>query len=681
MNHQRTTLFLSALFTVFTCSNIHAIPQDLFSLSLEELMNIKVSSTSYFDQTLMEAGNSVTHVEPARWKELGARNMGELLNTMPSTISPQGLASPRVTSIRGYFNSNSNTGIATRLDDVPINKFRSSTGMLGIDGVDLSALSSVELIRGPGSAMHGTDAFHGVLSLNTHTPTEPTLNTDVEMGTEEYIAGSALSHVSDDKQSVTTLLSHRKLGNQSLRYPYTDPNTGQLEHGKRSNELESTNLIIKYTASPNNRTQLYANGYLINMDANQLPGIGYALGGADMEDQDWSDYRSQINLLKLGFTHKSTNQSDLSVFAYYWEIDDIYNADFRKTFLQVSVKEQREESHWGLQAINRHTFQNGANLAYGYEYRTASLDKFVITELDNDGNLSEIQRDEAGAESDTHSLMLDGRYPFSTFRLGTTQIVYGVRFDEYDEFDLQTSPRLGLIQNIDNSSVVKLLYGHAFRAPNPLERFGSEQIAPNFDLQPEKLNTIELIFQTQYQHWFTSFTLFSNRWHDTIRNVDLEPPVGGFATQLQNTGKNKAYGFEVETAARWNTFRMDVMLSHVRSKNLDNGRYFNAFPDWMLNWGLGYSINTHWDIYTMTRYHHRKQASEVFGAATTSDQGSATFLRTDLVLALAVSPSLTTRMTIRNLFGRDNFYPSYFDHDKGIPDNGVNVSLAATWRL
>ncbi|RLP53195.1 MAG: TonB-dependent receptor [Ketobacter sp.] len=681
MKQHFVTKLITTISIQFFSVSLFAHERDLFSISLEELMDIKVTSTSYFDQTRMDASSSVTHSDPAHWQELGVRTLGELLNNMPSTISPQGFASSRVTSIRGFFDFNSNSGIATRLDDIPVNKLRSGTGMLGIEGFDLATLSNVELIRGPGSAMHGADAFHGVISMQTYAPTEATKTVQLEAGTEQDGAGSVLAHFEGEQQGLTAVLSQRKLGDQALQYEYNEPALGQVRSGERSNELEISNLVVKYSAHVRTGTELYANAYLFNMDANQLPGIGATLGEPGMADKDWSYYRSLTSLMKLGMNHQWSDQSKFSVFGYYWKNEDVYNTDFRDTVLGVNVEEQRQESHWGLQAINRHSFDNGANLAYGYEYRGAVLDEFNVTALDNSGSLIEVQREEAGTESDSHSLLLDGRYPLYLFDLGKTEIVYGLRLDEFEEFDLQTSPRLGLLQHLNDRTVIKLLYGQAFRAPNLLERFGSEQIAANDDLQPEALETIELVLQTQFEHLFAGITLFANDWSDAIRTEALDVPVNGVDFQFQNTGQNKAYGFELETLARWNKFRFDTMLSHVRSKNDDTGEYFDAFPDWMLNIGVGYTFNANWDLYTSTRYHHRKQAAEVFSAAAMANQGPETFLRTDIVLAWMVSSSLTTRMTIRNLFNRDDFQPGYMGQVKGVPDNGINLSLSASWHL
>ncbi|MGB3623644.1 MAG: hypothetical protein WBA20_20035, partial [Ketobacter sp.] len=57
--HFVTKLITTISIQCFSVS-LFAHERDLFSISLEELMDIKVTSTSYFDQTRMDASSSVT---------------------------------------------------------------------------------------------------------------------------------------------------------------------------------------------------------------------------------------------------------------------------------------------------------------------------------------------------------------------------------------------------------------------------------------------------------------------------------------------------------------------------------------------------------------------------------------------------------------------------------------------
>mgnify|MGYP001453229510 CR=1 FL=1 len=72
----------------------------------------------------------------------------------------------------------------------------------------------------------------------------------------------------------------------------------------------------------------------------------------------------------------------------------------------------------------------------------------------------------------------------------------GFRHDQYSTFGGTTNPRVGLISTWGKTTV-KLLYGQAFRAPNPFEQFYTANTTwkANPNLQPERIKTYELIVE------------------------------------------------------------------------------------------------------------------------------------------------------------------------------------------
>lgn len=654
--------------------------ENLFDLSLEELMQITVSSTSYFDQPLMESASSVSYSNKARWDELGVRNIGELLNTQTSTVATPGYSKTRVIAIRGYYNYSIDTGVATLLDDVPINLLRYGTGSQSIDGFDLASLDSVELIRGPGSSLHGSDAFHGVLSMSTVAHGKSGVDTRFTAGTEDEQAASLVSRYSDDRQNLTTALAFRKIGDQALEYPYVDPITYQPETGTRSNSLENHNLVIKYRVATTDQTQYYLSGYHMQLDADQLTGLGRRLGADNMQDQDWSDYDSHLSLVKAGLDHQHNTHISSSVFAYYLRFEDESVVDLREAvtpfaFSQVTTT---KEHHWGLKAVNRHTFVAGSNLAYGYAYHQSNNDEFAITRTLTTGTRLYEDTPQKNAEENNHSLFVDGRYRFQLFGDQLSTFVYGTRLDNYKHFDWQNSPRLGLIHNLDERHAAKLILGRSYRKPNTFEMYGSSNVVGNLDLEPETLDNIELVLQQTGTNLFSSITLFKNRWYDSIRVESYPTAANGILGKFENTDENESWGLELEVMGTWNRLRLDANASHIKSKNVDLDVAYEAFPDWMLNLGLGYQLSTQWDLYILNRYQHRRAASEPeYGVEPHLESDD--FYRTDLTLSWIPAPNLVTRLAIRNLLDRENFMPGYSDRLAGSPDNGINGSLSVEW--
>lgn len=659
-------------------STAGARDRDLFALSVEDLMMVTVTSTSYFDETILSSANSVSSVSALQWDERGSRNLGELLNTLPSTLAVPTNGGTRTLAIRGYFHTN--TAVSVRLDDVPMNKLNPGNSLEDLDGYDLDTLQTVELIRGPGSAMHGADAFHGVLSLQTLEPDRNGAILRTSLGSEEYGAASTSGRWGDGRQHVTASVAYRGIGDQDLAYPYTDPDTGQQEEGTRSNSLENTNLLLKYSVQPTAATRLYANTYLFNLDADELPALGRAIANQSfLKDLDHTQMNSETRLLKLGMEHQISGSNLLSVSGFGWQNSSQFYGDFRTTPIQIINDEQRDESRYGVQILDRYRFSDSAHLALGFEYNESTMEKHITTQIDASGVMRQdnFRNPDTGYKRRLDSLIIDGRAPLPWDSL---EVVYGGRLDDYSDFDQQFSPRLGLLHTTHDQAVLKILYGHAYRAPNLSEMFGSEQLQPNFDLEAEEMDSLELVYQKQTRHWFSTLTLFRNWWSEAIRGAQVEEPMEGFLYQFRNTGRNEAQGVEAETQARWEQARLSLAASYVRSENVDSGEVFSAFPEWMLDVGWGYRFSAQWDVYINNRLLLRDAASAPVIPGDPIEPAD-DYFRTDLEVAWSPTDALITRAAVRNLFDRTNYLPSFLYHESGIPDNGIGLTLALELQL
>jgi outer membrane cobalamin receptor len=116
-----------------------------------------------------------------------------------------------------------------RFDDVPMNKVREGTALTELDAFDLETLSRFEVLRGSGSALHGNDAFHGVLSVQSLSFDESTASASAgfgQSGEHQLSLAGASQHANS---SWTAALASRDTGDAGLEYPYVDPRDGQAE--------------------------------------------------------------------------------------------------------------------------------------------------------------------------------------------------------------------------------------------------------------------------------------------------------------------------------------------------------------------------------------------------------------------------------------------------------------------
>ncbi|MFZ2269553.1 MAG: TonB-dependent receptor [Azonexus sp.] len=145
----------------------------------------------------------------------------------------------------------------------------------------------------------------------------------------------------------------------------------------------------------------------------------------------------------------------------------------------------------------------------------------------------------------------------------------GVRYDHYSDFGSTTNPRLALVWEARHDLTAKLMYGTAFRAPSFVEQYatGNPIALGNPALTPEKITTLEGVVTWQARHNLqTSLSLFQHEISSIISQTD--------ATYL-NTGKQKGSGGEFEIT--WDAGSSLRLSGHYAyQKNIDQATGHDA---------------------------------------------------------------------------------------------------------
>ena len=138
----------------------------------------------------------------------------------------------------------------------------------------------------------------------------------------------------------------------------------------------------------------------------------------------------------------------------------------------------------------------------------------------------------------------------------------GLRYDNYSDFGSTTNPRLALVWEARHDLTAKLMYGTAFRAPSFIEQYatGNPIALGNPSLSPEKITTFEGVVTWQARMDLqTSLSLFQHEISSIISQTD--------ATYL-NTGKQKGSGGEFEVT--WDAgSRLRLSGHYAYQKNID----------------------------------------------------------------------------------------------------------------
>ncbi len=508
----------------------------LLSLDLEALGAIKIDTVfgaSKSTEKVTDAPSSVTIVTREEIARFGYRTLSDVLRAVRSFDVTYD-RNYSYTGVRG-FNSLGDYGSRTLLliDGHRMNDPIYDTTAVGTEGfLDVDLIERVEFIRGPGSALYGTNAFFGVINVITRSGASVnTVESSASGGSFEtysgrFTLGKKLTNGLEYLLSGTTYASE---GPARLFYP--EFNTPETNRGIASHQDGDR---FWYTLGKVSYGDFTLQGGYVTRDKN-VPTASYGtVFNAPSTTVDSRGY------LELRYAHLTANGWTLTGRAAYDTYDyhgqSVYDTDTG----QVVNDDSARARWWGLEAGASRTFFNCFRFALGTELRQST----TLRQRNYDGSPFASYLDVAG-EQFVLGAYADGRWEITK----ALSISAGVRWDRYDSFGETVNPRAALIWKPREGTTLKLLYGEAFRAPNiyQLDYTGPGQRA-NPALQPETIRTYEAVAE-QYlgPHWRGSVSLFRNEIFGLIDATD----DGQDLVIFTNSGDARVHGVEAEIEGKW----------------------------------------------------------------------------------------------------------------------------------
>jgi outer membrane cobalamin receptor len=632
---------------------------DLVDYSLEELLQVNVRIASRIPTTVLDAASSVEVIPEDRWRRRGARNIGDVLATVPGISVTPALGGAEAFAVRGYSRSTSLLGVLVSYDGVPLNDLFRAAPTLNLPGLNLGAIDEIQLIEGPGSALYGADAFHGVVALRGFEAAADTRQVQATVRDNDFYAAHArVSTALAPRTRASIALAADGQDDQHLGFAYSDPITGMQRSGERANRYGARSMSAKFRGADDGGSSWYAGALLHHYDGEGYQGFGTRLSGT----RDVGGVDSDLYLLNGGVRHELEGGHAVELSAYVWTAQSLLRAG-RTTFDFESENEQRRSGvhgsyESGPTAWNSEwAFVLGAEELAVDEARTRNFDLAGNRTLDR-VNLAE------GADRHILSGTFEGRTGWAEQRW---QIVYGLRLDRYSDFARHLSPRLGLIWHPQEHNAIKLLYGNAFRAPTANDINGTVGlIEANPALDAEDIDTLEVVFMHQAASWFAEVGAFHSDWDNGIVSV---ANVGGTAPFiLQNLEENRAHGVTFKLDWQSDPWLLNLGTSWVRSRNLTLDQSYDAFPRYIVDAEVGYRHVRSATTFLLTQ-HWQIDADDGFPPSSGIPATELPlYARTDIGAVRRLNEQWNLMLFVRNALDRDNYFPSTAGTRAGIPD-------------
>lgn len=691
--------------------------QEIDFYSLEELLDVEVEVASLFEEDELVVGSTVSSISSEYWKRLGARRVNDALANELSVVTYDHLIASDVIAIRGYVSS-SLVGTAFLLDGVPLNDFLDGK-ISYLPDFGLGTLERIELIKGPGSAIYGSDAFNGVIAMKSFESKENYYF--VECAGAYPLYGDASARVSegfaDNLFRVNFAASTSGQAPREQEYKYRpEPLEEDTATWTREPEYKSNTGVFKLNINPSDKLEIKLGSYIYYGIFEEYPGIVKNWNSATMgfEFLNKNDTSSQETLFVM--------EKGSAIYTFGNKISVEGNAHFHKHFQKA---EMTMDSYGSKDKSRTNGSRSGANLiikqpdnainlqwliAYSFAYMKANTAS-IKRENWNPAAAAIESFGEPGTTGEAHDQLSAGKDRTINSAYAQTKwgiinnslyLILGGRLDHYSDYGNQVTPRGGLIFLPTKKSSIKALYGRAFRAATGNEIYGINGIVnPNKDLEPETIDIYELIFMHKEKKWKLSLNGFYSKWKNGMIqeiNTDYASFLSGDSAPVNtvNKGENEAYGGEAGVFYAFDPFAVDLGLSWVKSKALDISRInpatmsietfeeenYVAFPRYIVNAGFYYTLKPYnINFFLNNRFMYKMKETHYNMSVGMKNEDLPLYWRTDLNVNTIISERAELILDIHNLLNRENYKPSVFGSKGGIEDPGISVMLRAGYKF
>ena len=586
--YSKRKIFFSILFAFFTiCAfsqedSIRSLKDssDFYEMSLEELINLKAHGVPSELEEIINSLIEVSSKKPLNTRESpsvisliteedikksGARDLIDVLRLVPGIefgVDVEGVVGM---GIRGNWSQEGK--VLVLLDGQEMNEIISTCNYFG-NHFPIEHIKKIEIIRGPGSAIYGGYAEHGVINIVTRQA--------------EDINGFQATGVYSQME--------KGLGRRNLN----------LALGRKFNDFwfSFSGLIGEGQRSDQDYKDFAGNSYNMNGNSSLNPNyFNFALGYKGLSIRTIGDfYKTTMrsgygNVIPQGTMSEEFNSS-YSELKYDWKINKKLRLVPRINFkIQTPWKVPAYDADL---AYHRQGYRISRNLnAYYDPNRNVNLIVGVEAYLDRavDKVDSSFFQDNK-KEVSYHNI---SAFTQALIKTRVLNFILGARYDRHNAFGDAFVPRVGIMKRY-NRFHFKALYSKSFRAPS-IENFSS---ADSTGIKPEFSEVIEV--EVGYQLSRNSF-LVINAFDITTKNpivyyTSMDSLNSDFYSNLGSCG-TQGIELEFKQKEKWGHFILNYAYYTAANKpniylyETPSSESMLGFANHKINLNLGFNISKH----------------------------------------------------------------------------------------
>lgn len=462
---------------------------------------------------------------------------------------------------------------------------------MSLDRININDVEKIEIVRGPSSALYGSEAMGGVLNIITKPSKEQTLLTGLEHTSEDtshwwHADTGRIGNFSMTLDARFNKINRSMLDTATESDPYGTAQTYNASLNYYVNDHSYVNAYMDYysqhlktdTGTPTMKpiTLTTSSGKMSLSGQAMLEGTGskaykqknYGISWNGKTDKN--DWQIQAYMSKFNWSTTSNTKVLGSIppagmegmFNYLLQKKNTY--DFNHD----------EHNMWAIEGRDSLRVNDHHRVTFGAEY---VKDKVAGTGLGKNGDgVHNITENGTTKSSSEKTLSSYAAYLQDEIEYGKWFIVPAIRYDHHSAYGSHTSPKIGVTYNATDHFRIKANYGDGFKAPSvsqlyydldmEMGRGNWVHLTGNPNLKPEKSKSWDLGVEAEFGKGYGSLTYFDNDVDNLIASIPKGKDSNGHNLhRYENVNKARIKGLENTLGYRFN----DTLEFKVTSTLLD----------------------------------------------------------------------------------------------------------------
>ena len=496
-------------------------------------------------------------------QKTGATSMQEALKFSTGVIAhaqgPRNISQGTMTSkivIRGV-----EKGTLVLVDGVPMNQ----SGRYNLEDIPVDTVDRVEVVRGGGAVLYGSEANGGVINIIT----KGKRDNMVRMGAGNYGIQNYAASAQAGKLGVSASYDHTgKINN------ITDPSGGKPSAGLYYNIIrgEHANFNARYDF---NDKLFLSHTYGRNRGHYVYRWDGRAFKSYEAQNAG-ADYKHAIHTTEENITTLHYDDGDLKANLFYNRKDQNskntktkfypYESDFNSSVLFPSDNTAYLDQTFGLDVSKRWHFEKASfMLGYTFERELENVDQSDVYSIKS-GEVKKTPGYNVGYARNVQSVYGQLAYDFTkatraNFNFRETMTSADAKGNnKINKF----TPEFILMHDLDEKTMVYGKVGKSFLLPTFTQLYGGGNIYGNADLQPATGTHYELGLKKNIGKNAWRLALYDYKINDSIEANDKNWPK---ITYTNENVKNRGIELNWERTQNDNlSYRLGITVSHPQKQ-------------------------------------------------------------------------------------------------------------------